>query len=1137
MELKSKTIEQGQRTAPEHVSGTIIRRDGETWYVLRNVNAIPPFFMTMTSSSDIWNFIWSDGSLSAGRKDCDHAIFPYYTADKIYDMGSCTGSYTALKIPAPDSSCTYLWEPFARETSWKTVRTLYKNSLGSRIIFEEDNKDLSLIFSVEWTSSEKYGLIRCSRIMTTGSTAVRMQILDGSRNILPACTTSDFQNNNSVLLDAYKKTDLDVQTGLTMFSLSSVITDKAEPSEALFANTAWFSCDAPVYLDPETPSFFAENKKIQTGTVLKGKRASCYTIQDITVKPNAAGKKWYQVFDTSLEISAVRRLQHELGDREKLTAELERDIVQGGKLLESYVAAADGLQHTADDLICMHHKANVLFNIMRGGTFVENNTIHMDDFLTFTETKNRFLAKKIKNLQSVKTSGRTVTYTRLELIFREADDLHLYRLYLEYLPLSFSRRHGDPSRPWNRFSIRIKDAQKNNILNYEGNWRDIFQNWEALAMSYPVYTTSMIALFLNAVTADGYNPYRISKSGIDWEIPDPFNSWSNIGYWNDHQIIYLCKLLELQDRLDGTILSDMLDTSLFTTADVPYRIKGWDALLENPRDTIFFDKDLDSRIRNQIAVTGTDAKLVCTAENIPVLVSLTAKLLQLILTKLANFVSGGGIWMNTQRPEWNDANNALAGWGLSIVTLCYVRRMTVFMKKLYTETKKNDYTVPACVAGLFETIAELYTHNKPAVLQDPGTRMIFSEQCGRAFENERTALYADPAEALSTTAAISRKAVLSALDSFMIHIDYTLNLNKRKDGLYHSYNTLVITGNGMEINHLQEMLEGQVAVLSSGKLSSKEAAELYDVIKNSRLHEERNHSYMLYPDKELPFFTSKNNVDREDAVKIPILAGELSENRTLPAEQTIIYTDSEDAAICHFNPAFRNSAVLSAALKRKYENCSRNENQRILALYEKTFNHKNFTGRSGTFYAYEGLGSIYWHMVAKLLLAIQEAYMSTPDTTADKEVQHELAMAYYDIRSGIGFNKNPELYGAVPTDPYSHTPSGQGAKQPGMTGQVKEEIITRWGELGTIIQNGILRIRPSLLRRKEFDAGGQLEFTRFGTKFVYLLGRSETMKIQINDGRPETAEALTQQDSRELFCRTGTIKKVTVSIPASAVLA
>ena len=49
--------------------------------------------------------------------------------------------------------------------------------------------------------------------------------------------------------------------------------------------------------------------------------------------------------------------------------------------------------------------------------------------------------------------------------------------------------------------------------------------------------------------------------------------------------------------------------------------------------------------------------------------TLAEKLLTLLLAKLVNFVPEGGIWMNTQRPEWNDANNALVGKGLSVVTL------------------------------------------------------------------------------------------------------------------------------------------------------------------------------------------------------------------------------------------------------------------------------------------------------------------------------------------------------------------------------------------------------------------------------------------------------------------------------------
>ena len=60
------------------------------------------------------------------------------------------------------------------------------------------------------------------------------------------------------------------------------------------------------------------------------------------------------------------------------------------------------------------------------------------------------------------------------------------------------------------------------------------------------------------------------------------------------------------------------------------------------------------------------------------------------------------------------------------------------------------------------------------------------------------------------------------------------------------------------------------------------------------------------------------------------------------------------------------------------------------------------------------------------------------------------------------------MYGAFPIDPYSHTPAGKGARQPGMTGQVKEEILTRLGELGLRVEGGRIVVRPALLRAEEW---------------------------------------------------------------------
>ena len=46
--------------------------------------------------------------------------------------------------------------------------------------------------------------------------------------------------------------------------------------------------------------------------------------------------------------------------------------------------------------------------------------------------------------------------------------------------------------------IQGDDITDEKVLDYQGNWRDIFQNWEALAYSYPQFIDGMIYRFLNA---------------------------------------------------------------------------------------------------------------------------------------------------------------------------------------------------------------------------------------------------------------------------------------------------------------------------------------------------------------------------------------------------------------------------------------------------------------------------------------------------------------------------------------------------------------------------------------------------------------------------------------------------------------
>jgi hypothetical protein len=170
--------------------------------------------------------------------------------------------------------------------------------------------------------------------------------------------------------------------------------------------------------------------------------------------------------------------------------------------------------------------------------------------------------------------------------------------------------------------------------------------------------------------------------------------------------------------------------------------------------------------------------------------------------------------------------------------------------------------------------------------------------------------------------------------------------------------------------------------------------------------------------------------------------------------------------VAHFKAALRNGALLKKALQAL--RLSDEKNARVLALYEEVFNHQSFTGRSGTFYKYEGFGCIYWYMVSKLLQAVQEVLNQAVYAGEDAAVVGSLISHYHEIREGIGVHKSPELYGAIPTNPYSHTPGFARAQQPGMTGQVKEDLISRLGELGVAVENGRLGFRRHLVSCGEF---------------------------------------------------------------------
>jgi hypothetical protein len=392
--------------------------------------------------------------------------------------------------------------------------------------------------------------------------------------------------------------------------------------------------------------------------------------------------------------------------------------------------------------------------------------------------------------------------------------------------------------------------------------------------------------------------------------------------------------------------------------------------------------------------------------------------------------------------------------------------------------------------------------------------------------------------------------LIGFFDSALEWTNHSIHANRRPDALYHAYNLVRLDSKTeLPIRRLYEMLEGQVAVLSSGYLSAEESLELLIALKHSAMYRPDQHSYLLYPDRRLPRFVERNNIPAKEVRRSALL-------RKLLADGNRQLVERDVAGRVHFNATVTNARdirrVLDQLATSGYAILVKREGPAVLDLFERLFDHESFTGRSGTFFGYEGLGSIYWHMVSKLLLAAQETFFRAVETPAPKRLCQQLADCYYDIRAGIGDYKTQQTYGGFPMDPYSHTPAQGGARQPGLTGQVKEDFLCRMGELGVFVKNGEFYFRPGLLRPEEFltapahfayvDAAGikrwlrlkagELAFTYCQVPIIYRRARENSLAVFRAKGArlPCQELRLDADTSRLIFERTGHVVRIEASL-------
>ena len=626
--------------------------------------------------------------------------------------------------------------------------------------------------------------------------------------------------------------------------------------------------------------------------------------------------RWSIVADVNQDHAAVAALRNLLGRRPAAVGrQLERISPAAPTSWSGLVAAADGLQHhgrAADHGASLRQRP--LQHHARRHLCRQRPGRQRDDLLDFVRVRNRaVLASTRPSLPACRTALHSPNSMPAPATTGVPD---LIRLCYEYLPLTFSRRHGDPSRPWNRFSINLKQARRHAAAS----------------------TTRATGATSSRTGSRWPGPIPCLRRGHDRQVPQRHHRRRlqplpgdarrhRVGSARTRQSLVQHRLLERPpDHLPAEAAG--------SRRAVPSRRAGSAARTARLQPmptcpTAFAPMPRCSRTGTTPSTsTGSSEEAIaaawrdwaptaswCATRSGQVFhVTLAEKLLVLLLAKLANLVPEGGIWMNTQRPEWNDANNALVGKGLSVVTAAYLRRFIVFCQALLAAWR------PGCVdsqlsRGRSAGRRACHPRHEPALAANRLQRSSRGAPSWMRWAPPPATIgwrfYHDGLAAAQVDDSWRRRCCRALLDAGAgLRRPDAARQPPAAMASITPTTSCACAGEGVAVDHLYEMLEGQVAVLSSGLLASDEALALLQTLRGSQLYRADQHSYILYPDRELPGFLQQEPGRRRRRLRRLALVAAL----TAANDRTLLVRDEN--GVYHFNGAFRNARRCRAAAAR-----------------------------------------------------------------------------------------------------------------------------------------------------------------------------------------------------------------------------
>lgn len=667
--------------------------DKQNRFVIEDYQSQPPFSSFLPGIAGelgipLWCYYNNRGQAvcSFGAQDKDHAIMEFSPAHVAYRDVSRTGFRTFAKVNG-------------RFTELFTEKCDMHIGMGE---LEITCRQEALRVSAVYFGIPEERTAALGRILTVENTTdqtIELELLDGMAAIVPFGLNQDFLKNMTQLSKAWMQCE-DQEQGRAYFRVRASLEDGAVVREVKGGNfclgfdeegnllspvvqpTLVFGQDTSLAL-PRTFQSSALSSLTQQPQVTSNQFLCCFLPRCLTLEPGKAIGIYslYGQAESKMAVSALSEKAKKQG-----WFDAKRQLAQ--TLVEKLTAPI--ACKTGSSVLDAYAKQTYLDNLLRGGA---------------------------------------------PMFFQNGDSVSPFHIY--------SRKHGDPEREYNYFSLGKEYYAQGN-----GNYRDVNQNRRCDVLFAPETKDYNIRTFFDLIQTDGYNPlvvlpctYQLSEekckayiqecpsaeavlsgdftpgqlamaaedSGMDCQEIKDFtarvicdslsepNANFGEGYWCDHWTYNL-------DLIESylSVYPDQKDTLLFTENTC----RWYDTkVLVNPRAKRYCITENGLRQYYALDETAKKAsgKWMKLADGTVARSSLAEKLLLLCAIKTATLDAWGmGVEMEGGRPGWYDALNGLPGLlGSSMAESCELARLLAFT----AETLENRTET----ISLYKEVAQLIT--------------------------------------------------------------------------------------------------------------------------------------------------------------------------------------------------------------------------------------------------------------------------------------------------------------------------------------------------------------------------------------------------------------------------------------------